>query len=367
MILGRKRKRKKFQDTIKVKLYSALSSGPLGFTDWMRKSRVDRDTFNDYRAYGLEKEEIDQQQVRGKYQLTSQGRNELERIEYNNRLKNQRKRYNALLTSLNELTPPPERWYLESQVRDFELPLPAAVDVSFYGSEELFPLFEWVEYQLQAHDGVGSRKLTGEFLKQTKHMVEPFLWNHIWERLAYLLRWHGRYELKETKKTPPPLTIENILGFDLSFRIDYKGKELLKQLYRSFTKDSESELHKIGKRLVGTILLRLAYVEEGETDYSSGDLIPLLVKTGLLDRNDAQLVGSVIPRQIVKLDDNGGRTIEEGRFRWKDRTGVVLPIALRYLHEGGILEVPTGSTPEELAKHFLEYRTPIVSDGKRVQ
>ncbi|HYW01661.1 MAG TPA: hypothetical protein VE862_09335 [Candidatus Acidoferrum sp.] len=345
------RTRKKFDDDLKVKLYRALSSDPLRFDAWLAKSGVNRFTFNEYRTNGLKEKEVER--VDRKYQLTAQGRNELERIENNIRIQSQRKYYNALLNSLNELTAPTELWTLQAQVSHFELPLPASVDVSMYGSEELSPLFDWAENHLRKHDGVGSKRLKGEFLKQTKHLVEPFLWMHIWERLTYLLGWHGRYGVKLTKETPPPLTIENILGFDLSFRMDYKGKELLKQT-------NLPEVYKIGKRLVGTILLRLAYREEADSEYSSDDLIPLLVKSHLLDRNDAQRIRRVIPKRVVKRHGHKGldSTISfPGKSRWKERTEVILPIAFRYLREGGILEVRTGSTPEGLAKHFLEFRT----------
>jgi hypothetical protein len=158
--------------------------------------------------------------------------------------------------------------------------------------------------------------------------------------------------LKLTSKTPPPLTIKNVLGFDLSLRIDYEGKKLVKH-------SNLDELYKIEKRLVGTVLLKLAYSQEGGSEYSTSDVIPLFVKSDLLERKDAQQIIRVLPRLRIKLDSptkSSGSLVsfsstEERRSTWEHRTEVILPIALRYLKEGGIL--PKDSNPELLAKQYL--------------
>jgi hypothetical protein len=341
---------KSYNDQTKGSMYRALARRPLGFSQWLAASGLDRWTFNHYRAHALKSEEVRKESKhRGKYHFTEKGQAEIARIEDINRLGKQRRYYRGSLTSLNELSPPSELWNLEAQVRLLELPLPGSVDVGMYGSEELYPLFEWAENHLQAIDGVGSKKVRGEFLKGSRHIVEPFLWTHIWERLSFLLRWHGEYELKFTKENPPPLTIENILGFDLSLRIDYEGKELLRQA-------KPEELYKIGRRLVGSVLLKLAYSEEGESEYSTADVIPLLVKSRLLDEKDAQALIRVVPKEVRKRGEDQGISFissSRGKFRWEDRTAIVLPIALRYLSEGGVLQVPKDSTPEAMAKQSV--------------
>jgi hypothetical protein len=345
-----------FNNQTKAKMYAPLRTEPLAFSQWLTASGLDRFTFNQYRHHALSLEEVGKEPShRGKYHLTEKGEAELARIEDILRLETQRRYYHAPLTSLNELVEPAELWNLESQVHLLELPLPGPVDVGMYGSEELFPLFEWAEDHLQYHDGVGSKKVRGEFLKGSRHIVEPFIWTHIWERLILLLGWHGRYELKLTKDKPPPLTLENILGFDLSFLMNYEGKKLLKQA-------GPEEFLKIGKRLVGAILLKLAFAQEGGSEWSSGDVIPLLVKSRLLDQKDAEDLSRVVPKEVIKRENHGGfvsLTGSPGKFRWRDRTKTVLPIALRYLSEGGVLQVPKGSTPEAMARQ-LEIPTPLV-------
>jgi len=348
------RKPKTYDDSITAAIYATLRNRKMGFNNWVKESKINRTTLNVYKHHGLELGEIEKEQGRrGKFFLTAKGQSELRRITDLQKIKKQRRHYFGKIDSMNELIPPSELWSLEANVKLLELPLPMPVEVGMYGSEELYPLFEWAEYQLSVHNGVGDKKLRPEFLKGSKSLIEPLLWTHIWERLTYILRWHGRYRLKLTNEAPPPLTVENVLGFDLSFRVDYEGKNLLKQ-------SKLEEPYKIGKRLVGSVLLRLAYAQEGGSEYSTSDVIHLFVQSGLLERKDAQRIIRVLPRSRITRSGGGSHggivslsSTEERRSTWAHRTEVILPIALRYLAEGGIVQVPKGSSPELLAKECL--------------
>jgi len=69
----------------------------------------------------------------------------------------------------------------------------------------------------------------------------------VWINSVLLIFW---------KKTPP-LTLENLIGFDLSLNIHYIGKQLLDPVDGNI-RDAKAR-ENIRKRLAGLLLLRAAY------------------------------------------------------------------------------------------------------------
>jgi DeoR/GlpR family transcriptional regulator of sugar metabolism len=100
---------------------------------------------------------------------------------------------------------------------------------------------------------------------------------------------------------------------------------------------------------------------------NTGDMIPLLERTGLLRKADAARVRVLLPkihpwkeRTTRHKNKRGLESITS--HHWKVNTPErirkaaqqeILGIALRYLHEGDVLQLTRGATPESLAKEIL--------------
>jgi hypothetical protein len=225
-----------------------------------------------------------------------------------------------------------------------ELPLPIPVTTSIYATDELAFIFQQVEDDLLDYAYMGPRKVPAKLLKDaTDPLVKRFVWMNILERVHMLMEWHGDHKLDPRIGKPPPLSVDSILGFDSSLMIRYEAKQLAKS-------GGIQELG-IRRRLAGALLLRLACGPHETTPSSSSrDLIPLLQHGGLLDKKDAAKI-----RQHIPKARSGRFMLKRGSPEPISTAGreVILGVALRYLKEGHVLQIPKSITPESLARKFF--------------
>jgi hypothetical protein len=338
------RPRKRYNPDVKAKIYTPLTKGKLGFEEWRKASRIDRFTFNDYRRNGLDTGEIDKEPGgRGKYFLTSIGQVELDRIVEEHKLRSQPVRYRGSFDSSNELDsllystlePPPDK---------YELPLPIPVQATLYGSKQL-PLMEFAEHVLAGkivwrdengrelpQERLSSKKAQEEFLKvMTELVVKQFVWRAIWDQAGRMAELQRAFTRGETKLPAPPVNLDSLLGFDLTLTIRYEGKKSMTAKLGEIQK--QQQIHKIGNRLTGALLLSLG---TGSSVIQSKDLIHLLRRGDLIKGEDADGIMEVIPKNGGTLNDVAKK--------------LILRTAFRYLREGGILAEENDS--ESLVARF---------------
>jgi predicted transcriptional regulator len=346
---------KNYSEDIKVSVYAQLKTQKLRFTKLFTASGRNKVTLSEYLTHGQELGEIAKDPRTKDYYLTEKGQDELDRLEGQRVEKESPIRYSGEVDSLNELSSYDfDSYQIDGLVRLNELPLPIPVTTAIYGSEELAFLFNWGKDHLLYHDGVSPRQLSKAMLKGPNYsLVKQFLWMHILERLWGLAQWHGEYRANSKYPKPPSFTLENIIGFDLSLTVRYEGKKLAKS-------QDVTEIKRTSRRFVGALLLRIGCgITEGLSHTSTYEVITLLEEGGLLDAKDAAKVRRALrgTRPIRRRVAHGFETVHSSGGFGEPEQRIVLEVAIRYLKEGGILEIEDGMTPAKLAKRAL---TPIV-------
>ena len=319
---------KHYSDEIKAHIYRKLSGRTLTFSKLITCTRKNRVTLSQYLKNGKDELEIEWDQKTKKYSLTAKGRDELNRITTTQEIRKQAVWYSDELELSREIIEPDpdEKESLKSLLwngflEDLETPpLPVPVSVTTYGSDQdLF--YSATRSAHRAHPSLGPRRIRKEILrKQTGSVARNVVWDVILDRVWRLLELHRAYSGKRTltepqcKESPLPLTLESILGFDMSLTIRYEGTKLMKS-------------KQTAKLLAGSLLLQIAMTEgvRPEAAMAPGfptfyDIFPYLEKGGLIEGIDVD--------RITK--------------------GGILEVAFRYLAETGVLKLH--STPHHLAE-----------------
>lgn len=227
------------------------------------------------------------------------------------------------LSGLSKIIPPPgqinlARPNLHMHAALRHLPLIMPLKSSLYGSAELEPSLESATdfyqdtYRIESGKSIKERVLS-EYLQ---NIGAQLLWDLIRRRLFFLLSWRHRYRagshmphLAKPRRPihsvtrrdyfdfskPPPLTIEEILRFDVSVILDYHGKEAFpiqgKQAPRPDPSKKIQQL--ISKRLVGCLLLNLAYSDPTVKIHGQA-MAQGFADSGLLKKRDASVLEKFI-------------------------------------------------------------------------
>jgi hypothetical protein len=142
-----------------------------------------------------------------------------------------------------------------------------------------------------------------------------------------LLDLHRAYDNEKAGKDAPPLTLENMMGFDITFTVSYEGSRL-----RNFGDQPIRQLlsrEQMKDRVVGWLLLEIAYEEgcdapeafhmKSQSPYHSlYETIPLLEKARLLSPQDVDRI----------------------------RLGGIVEVAFRYLQKARALALKDLPAPE---------------------
>jgi hypothetical protein len=212
------------------------------------------------------------------------------------------------------------------------------VEVTLFGSDELDRLREIAEYTVvrdrlaQTHDlhvammlaqeptvrsseskRIGPKKLHREAGRElTAEWARRIIKSAVRANILRLLDLHRAYDNGEVRTPPPALTLENILGFDLTFTVSYDGRRLLK------SKDPFARLverKQMEDRLVGWLLLNIANEEGCDAPQPIGGesrirglyyaLIPHLESSGLLTHDDVERIrrGAIVKVAFEHLKD----------------------------------------------------------------
>jgi len=179
---------------------------------------------------------------------------------------------------------------------------------------------------------LSSKKAQEEFLKvMTELVVKQFVWRAIWDQAGRMAELQRAFTRGETKLPAPPVNLDSLLGFDLTLTIRYEGKKSMTAKLGEIQK--QQQIHKIGNRLTGALLLSLG---TGSSVIQSKDLIHLLRRGDLIKGEDADRIMEVIPKKGGTLNDVAKK--------------LILRTAFRYLREGGILA--EGNDSESLVARF---------------
>lgn len=304
----------------------------MGFKQLKKASR-DGTTLSLYLHHGMHLGEVKHDGKRKPYALTPKGLNELNRIENARKMKEATIRYSGEIDSLNDLTfklpslRESQSFLLQRSLILRELPLPISVKVAMGGSkEQAFILQDLEDYVLHSGTGIGPRKVPKAVLMGATNMiVKQFVWTNLLERLSMLYEWHAAYDkrirdqgrMKGVKRLqemgkPPPLTVESLLGFDISLTIQYDGKWLAKS-------QDVKVIRQVSRRLAGAILLPLG--TSMAPDYPPSYLITLLENGNLLDKKDADRIRAALRGKHAD---------------YRAARRVIVEVAFRYLREGGV-------------------------------
>lgn len=348
------RKLKAYSDEIKLSIYENLSQRGLRFDSLAEASGRNRVTLTEYLVHGQEESELSRDPRTKEYMLTPKGRDELERLLIEQSRREASFEYHGRIEPSGHSIPPSptaigkERYQaVRHMLLGYELPLPLPTTGSIYGSEALKFIKEAEERSLQDVN-VSPRRIGSEMLDDlVRRYAEPLVWRFILRRLGMLLEWHNYYgkpgEPDDTdwrrqcrKKKPPPLTVENILGFDLSMSIRYNGTKLLKSGAQMATRSGLVERKRAEIILVGATLMNIAYGhpesgdEEGVMDHFR--------KAGLLRKDEADIVNKLEEAMYLPSPSRmaGEYIVDPEKHRIFAES--VYEIGLRYLADAGLID-----------------------------
>ncbi len=340
------RRIKKPEDETRKNIYRCLTR-PITFDKLVRSSRTNRVTLSQCLAYGIEQGEIEHHSRRGPYLLTAKGQVELNRAEAMQQIREQLVEYDDELDFSAELVDLSDDTNTACAILDESLqnpPLPVKIKATVYGNDPTS--LDDVKSRVLLRDyNLGRKKVAREILRaltypSAKRLVWGCILSHVWALMELHRAYKGRGEWSgatenllaydRRKGQPPPLDLDNIIGFDITMTMRYEGTKL------RGSKETQDlvEKRQMDKRLTGSLLLQIAEIEGTDPSVLRDsrrpcyyDMIPLLERGGLLNDDDVRIIHS-------------GRIVE---------------VALRYLEEGGVLKVPRGQTPRQLAREYISW------------
>jgi DNA-binding HxlR family transcriptional regulator len=335
---------KNHSDDVKLSIYRRLNGRGCRFNELSKASGRDKVTLSEYLRHGQEVGELERNPKTREYHLTALGQDTLQRIVMMQEIKAQPVALTGPVDSTLPALTVDDRYLLKAR------PLPMSVEVTMFGTEEtrgFMPslVLDVLEVQnIVKPSRVPRLKLHAE----TTEVVEKFVWDEVWKRYRELLSLQVDYreypEIRERMGKPPPLTAQNVLGFDRSLAIRYEGRKLMES-------DDVRKQMLAGKRLGAMFLLRLASGDKEERSrwfprysevqkrYTETDVpqlheasdiavvIRLLQEGGVFGQEDAQKLLTMLP------DGATGEWIPSEECR-----KVILEMALRYLNEGGMVK-----------------------------
>ena len=346
-----------YSDDVKAGIYEKLRTRDLRFNELADATGRDRMTLSRYLGHALDVGEVFKAARLAPYSLTPKGRSELARIEATRALREEPPRFSWMISpkgevdSEGELEFDAEHWRegsLPFSLAANELPLPVPVQVALYASKELTPEIEKVAKRLS--DRLPPNQLPLESLKRvTRPFVKSLLWAVIDEKLERIVHEHECHWLRgHESPDPTQLTLENLLTFDFSLTMSYRGASI-------------PPTKTIAKRLAGTCLVRLAYSIDDELQDAHGCRpwrfevrLWALEEGGLLEEKDLNHI--LAPMQDYFQEHESHKSFT-GRALTEEVTRVVmkrvLETGLTYLRGGGVLQMPDDVTVERLAERLL--------------
>ncbi len=314
-----------------------MNEKPLREKDLKIATGRSRPTLEAYLFKGIDDQEIVKNPQTRVYSLTSKGQDELRSL---NKTVNIQKiidepstivRYDGPVNSLNEIDEDSAMQYFDMLgpvSLPEQMPLPATVDAGIYGSKEIMVFLEMAEDRTKMIDHNLRGMERGAVLDKTvrkmvrSDFVRPFakslLWDAIMERMWALINWHKNFDTlgkDEGMMKPPPFDLDNLLGFDLALTIQYQGKALMQDL---------KEKRKVGKRLVGAILLRIGSgVNESVSIASTADLVDFFDNAGLLDKGDADKIRDAFRKLGYRRMFFTEKTVLGQEETWTEARGTV--------------------------------------------
>lgn len=373
------RKLKDYDPEIQYSIYKPLKKRCLGFNDLVHVSGVNQGTVNEYLAHAKDAGEIAKGRGRrGEYHLTPKGHDKLERIriERKNVGQKQRKWYDGDVDSIDQL------WNMKELVDPLmfgtvekEMPLPLPAYAALYGSVELDCLREtaessvlnrraiedqwdatlgavwsWIDHAVYGSKfppnkpkKLGSKTLHSEarqFL--TAEWTRQIVKRVMRVNLFHLLDLHRAYHNAKLSEEPPPLSLENILGFDITLTVSYNGSKL--RTPPESTLRALLNRQNMQNRLVGWLLLEIAY-EEGRNApkafqrypstslyHSLYETIPLLEKAGVLRSEDVDRIrqGGIVRVAFRRLEEASALAFKDEQTRQVDKE-MWIKIVERYI------------------------------------
>ena len=344
---------KNYSEEIKLGIYKKLNERKLRFDDLHEATHRNRVTLSEYLTHSQEIQEVQRDPKTKEYELTAKGKAELDRLLLEKEMEDAPFHYKEIIHPESEIGfQPPMKASERRRELFYNLPLPMGLQVNFYGSERLAFLSEGEE-ELFRDFKIPEKDIPRAFVSdQLREYAEDILWKFISRRLWMLLEWHEHYthnikppnedsnkiyrstELRDFgRKKPPPLTLENILGFDLSVTFRFPGKLLDPPKEGLPTKTWIESKRKIEKLLVGALLLRIA---SGNTMDCEFGVFEHFEKAGLIKKEDADTIEKLEKASL--LPDPSGKKdyfIEDPKKR-KIYYQRVYETACRYFAESGI-------------------------------
>jgi hypothetical protein len=345
-----------YDEEIKLSIYQRLSRRPLRFNDLVEALGRNRVTVSEYLLHGQKENDIDRDPKTKEYHLTEKGKEEIDRILSDRARQKAPFRYHGKVgpgsgafVEWKFCFPPPSEWsqnggdyYYDMAVSVSgsstysvwtpRLPLPVDLDASFYGSEEFREFFEGGERTFEEDFFLRPKKSKATILDDAvRPLAEAFFSFFLLQRFLDLLDWHSGSKERQRGEAPSPLTLESVLGFDMSVTIGHHGKERF--LGRGVPSASEmKERFLITKRLVGALLLRAAYNRDLELGYPYVDLMQT---AGWLDKGDAEAIN----RSYLQWKKEGDPDDERDEPSPDNPLRRLLyETGWRYLKEGGYTE-----------------------------
>lgn len=370
------RKPRASSSEIKVSIYEKLSDHGLRFDELARASRRDRMTLTKYLAHGIEEGEVSHDLTTKQYRVLPKGVQQLHRVQDERRRREAAFRYSGSLYPMRHpashlspvFLPPqeidPARLAFYTHLALSHLPLIMPFQASLYGSEKLQSVFESAEdTALDAlKEIIKPEKVRERILSETlQGLGEQLFWALVTRRLSFLLEWHDYYRkgipamphrpkpgraMRSAERQayhafskPPPLTIENILRFDASATLDFRGEAAFHQLPKKLRQ-------LVGKRLVGSMLLRLAYGDP--TLKMHGAVVAQqFAESGLLKKEDASVLQKLTEQANSR---NTALNTQESQ--------AIYDMAFRYFEEADRLAGPTPRPPKTSENPWMSFAIP---------
>jgi hypothetical protein len=325
-----------------------------------------RPTLGAYLDKGKKDGEVQRNPRTMEWSLTSKGIQELHRLQDElQRREAPLKHYTGVLyppkhlSSLSRTFPPPQqidpaRLGFYTHLALSHLPLIMPFQASLYVSEKLETIFE-SDFDVALDDfDIKPEKARKRILSETlQRLGEQLFWALVTRRLSFLLEWHDYYRKGKlaiyrqekpamphrskpgsramgsaerqgyhASSNPSPLTIENILGFDTSATLDFRGEAAFHRPSKKARLPKKSR-QLIGKRLVGSLLLRVAY---GDSTLKNFGVVVAeqFAESGLLEEEDALLL-----KQLIEQADSRKK---KTAFN-KRESQTIYGMAFRYFEE----------------------------------
>jgi predicted transcriptional regulator len=343
-------------EEIRRRVLATLDSHSLGAKKLSEETGISRVTLTRRLPNLVSEGYVKRDQKTRKYSLTEKGLHEIDRLKEHEWLQKQERgvRHSGWVKGKLDTSDP---FWIGAMQADANLPLPIEALASVYVSEELAHSFDNAQYIDRIY-GVGSKTIPGRLLEGTVgHLMKKFWIENLTEWLLLLVTWHNQYKYGEVKQEPPPFSLESVLGFDFGVSFRYEGKDAV----RRWLNDPKSR-EKARSRLVGVLLLRMAFSNLVTPYFSYEDLLDLMGEGGILPIEEAKrlkkLIITIHGETKLKRQKEGSMTRRYNgprmsTKRYNKARDHLLRIALEYLQKGEALELGPFRTIDQMLHETL--------------